>query len=141
MTIDSQWAVQQAILTVLQTDSGLTALLAGGSASVYDHVPQSSAYPYIAIGEATARPGEADNNDGDIMAQTVTIHSWSRHRGMKEVKEIMGEVVGALNRASLSVTGFNVLESRFEFSETFMDPDTITRHGVQRFRITTQVTA
>ena len=138
MTIDSQWETQQAILTTLRATSGLTALLASGQSSILDHAEASTDYPYVAIGEATARVGEADSKDSDVMEQTLTIHTWSRYRGLKEVKQIMAQIVGALDNASLSITGHNLLRSRFEFSATFLDPDGLTRHGVQRFRVTTQ---
>ena len=39
---------------------------------------------------------------------------------------------GPLN--SLNVSGFNLINLRFEFSDVLRDPDGVTRHGVMRFR-------
>ena len=141
MSVDSQWETQQAVLTTLRGASGLTALLASGLSSIVDHAAADTLYPYVLIGEATARPGEADSKDSDAFEQTLTIHTWSQYRGLKEVKQIMAQIVSALDQASLTVTGHNLIQAQFEFSETFLDPDGLTRHGVQRFRVTTQVTA
>ena len=40
--------------------------------------------------------------------------------------------------ASLSVSGHELVLIRQEFGATFLDPDGLTRHGVQRFRALTQ---
>lgn len=136
MTADSQLAVQGAILSSLQGATGLTGLLASGATSIFDHVPQSSAYPYVVIGETTARDFDCKSSDG--MEQTLTIHTWSRYRGLKETKQIMAQIVETLDQAALGVTGHTLVLLRFEFSATFLDPDGLTRHGVQRFRAITQ---
>ena len=136
MTADSQLAVQAAILTTLQGAGSLTMLLAGGASSIFDHVPQDSAYPYVVIGEATARDFDCKSSDG--MEQTLTIHTWSRYRGLRETKQIMAAIVEALDQEALTITGHNLVLLRFEFSATFLDPDGLTRHGVQRFRAITQ---
>jgi hypothetical protein len=138
MTADSQLAVQSAVLAALQGAPALTALLADGAGGVYDSVPAESAYPYVVIGEATAVPGEADSKDADVMEQTLTLHTWSRYLGLAEAKQIMAAVVAALDQANLSISGHSLVLLRFEFSSTFLDPDGLTRHGVQRFRVITQ---
>jgi hypothetical protein len=51
---------------------------------------------------------------------------------------LMGEAYSILHRASLTKTGYNVVDCLFEFSETFVDVDGRTRHGVQRYRLTVQ---
>jgi len=57
---------------------------------------------------------------------------------MKEVKEIMGEVYAALHRASLSISGYNVVDCLWEFGNAVTEADMKTRHGTQRYRITLQ---
>ena len=137
MTADSQWELQKSAYTTLRADSALQAFI-GNPARVHDHVPQDSAFPYVVIGEATAREFDGKTEDG--MEQTVTLHTWSRDRGLKETKEIMAAVVDALDQVALTVTGHTLVLLRFEFSDTFLDPDGLTRHGVQRFRAVTQKT-
>ena len=133
MTADSQWAVQQAVHTALTGDAALIALVP--AARITDHVPQDSAFPYISIGESSA--GEWDSKDSDGMEQTLTVHAWSQYRGLKEVKQIMGAIVDALDKAALTVTGHDLVLLRFEFSDTMLDPDGLTRHGVQIYRVLT----
>ncbi len=136
MTADSQWAVQAAVNIALKADSTLQTFI-GSPARVFDRTPQDSAFPYVVIGEATAAAFDTKTEDG--MEQTLTIHSWSRHDGKKEVKQIMGAIVDALDDVALTVTGHDLVYLRFEFSDVSMDPDGQTQHGVQRFRCITQV--
>ncbi len=136
MTADSQLALQAAVLAALRGHGALTALLAGGADGVRDHVPQGTAYPYVVIGEAKTKDFDTKTEQG--MEQTLTIHSWSQYQGMMEVKQIMAEVTAALDRQSLALTGHRLVLLRFEFSETMLDPDGLTRHGVQRFRALTE---
>lgn len=101
---------------------------------VYDHVPQETEFPYIVIGDDTSTPWDTDDSIGS--ETTCTIHVWSRHRGRKEVKEIMRTVYEALHRQEVSIIGGALVECQAEFQESFMDPDGLTRHGVIRFRLT-----
>ena len=59
---------------------------------------------------------------------------WSRYRGSKEAKEIMDRIHTLLHDSSLTVSGTNLINLRFEFSDLVRDPDGITRHGIMRFR-------
>ena len=100
----------------------------------FDHVPQETTFPYIVIGDDTSIPWDTDDSIGS--ETTCTIHIWSRHRGRKEVKEIMRTVYEALHRQELSIVGGSLVECSAEFAESFLDPDGLTRHGVIRFRLT-----
>jgi hypothetical protein len=42
-----------------------------------------------------------------------------------------------LHDSSLSQTGFNLVNMRYEFSDVLRDPDGVTRHGIIRFRAIT----
>ena len=136
MTADSQEAMQAALLSALRGDGEFTASLAEGADSVLDHVAAGSAYPYVVIGEARTAGFDCKTEDG--MEQQLTLHTWSRYQGMLEAKRIMAAIVAALDRASLDLAGHRLVLLRFEFSEVLLDPDGITRHGVQRFRALTQ---
>ena len=137
MTADSQWPLQKAIYTALRADSSLRTLISN-PVRVFDHVPQKTAFPYILIGEAATEDWDTVTTDG--MDITITIHTWSRYRGMKETKQIMEAILNVLDKSSLTVTGHNLILFLFEFSDTFMDADGFTRHGVQRFRALTSDT-
>lgn len=99
----------------------------------FDHVPQESTFPYIVIGDDTSVPWDTDDSIGS--ETTCTVHIWSRHRGRKEVKEIMRTVYEALHRAEFAIIGGQLVECVAEFAESFVDVDGLTRHGVIRFRL------
>lgn len=103
------------------------------SIPVYDNVPDNAQAPYVVIGDDTLVEFDSDGTSG--FEATVTVHSWSVYRGRAEVKNIMGLIYDALHRAELNVQGYNLLGCDCEFSETFLESDGVTRHGVQRFRI------
>ena len=110
-----------------------------GLPDVYDHVPQAAdsgsdvPFPYLTIGDDTHTPFDTDDSVGD--EATITIHAWSRKRGRAEVKELQAGIRAALQRFELEVDGFALVTIEFESSESFMDPDAMTRHGVSRFRV------
>ena len=135
MSADSQWPLQQAVYAALRAAPAVKGLL-GDPARIYDHVPPASPFPYLVLGEATAVPFDAKTEDG--MEQTLTLHAWSRARGLKETKEIMAAVTDALDSQALALTGHVLVLLRFEFATTFLESDGLTRHGVQRFRAITQ---
>ena len=136
MSHDVQWPLQQALYTALTGDAALTALI--GASGVFDHVDEGSNLPYVTIGDISQAQFGTKTTEG--MDATVTIHTWDDvHRGLKSTKEIMAAVLGVLHEASLSITGHSLSVARFEFSDVFVDPDGLTRHGVQRFRFLTCV--
>ena len=101
--------------------------------SVYDHVPQVSAFPYIVIGDDTSISFDTDESVGS--ESTLTIHVWSQYRGKMQVKEILQEIYDKLNRADIAVSGCHLVECVAEFQETYLESDGLTRHGVIRFRL------
>lgn len=124
-----QFALQSAIYSALNGDSNLTSTL---GASVFDDVTEGTSTPFITIGEETAT--EFDTKDLAGSENTINIHIWSEYKGSKETKQIMDRVHDLLHDSSLSVTGFNLVNMRFEFSDIIRDPDGVTRHGIMRFR-------
>jgi hypothetical protein len=129
---DSSLSLQQAIYTRLTGDTALMDAIEG----VFDWIPDQTEYPYVSIGDDTGNDWSAADFDGKEI--TVVIHSWSRAEGRSEVKTIQSLVKGLLHRASLALTGANLVQMLFEFEETLLDPDGVTYHGVQRFRALTQ---
>ena len=131
MSADSSWELQQAIFTALTGDAPLMAMITG----VHDHVPQDTAFPYVTVGGGTVRAWGAAGVDG--VEATLILHAWSRSRGRKEVKQIMGEIHRIVHDADLTVTGHALVWLRFAFSETLLDMDGLTNHGFMRFRALT----
>ena len=123
-----QFQLQSAIYTALNV-SAITDTLSCG---VFDEVIEGDTYPFIALGEETAIDYSTKDLDGGEF--TINIHVWSQYKGAKQTKEIMDRIHDLLHDSSLSVSGFNLINLRFEFSDILRDPDGVTRHGVMRFR-------
>ena len=101
-------------------------------------VPDNVFGLYVVIGNDTHIEWDTDDEIG--WESTVTIHAWDNDnstRGFAAVKGLMGDIYSSLHRAELDVQGYNFIGCSFEFSDTFIDADGLTRHGVMRFRIFT----
>lgn len=129
MSIES--ALQAAIYSAL--DTALTEAVYSNGA-----VPDNTASLYVVIGDDTHIEWDTDGTTG--FESTITIHTWdnaSATRGLLAIKTLMGSIYTALHRATLTVAGYDAISCDFEFSETYIESDNVTRHGVQRFRIIT----
>jgi hypothetical protein len=135
------WPLQTAIAVLLKADAGIKALVGPTTARVYDAVPEDApvTFPYITIGDMTVAD-QSSFGDQDGGVYLVDIHSWSRYRGRKELRNIMSAIHTALHRVTLTVSGYNHAGSMFESQNDLTEQDGLTRHGIQRFRITMQTT-
>ena len=128
-----------AIIAALKGDATLTALLTAYAASpaVFTHVPQDlETYPYVVLFDSGL---DDDSNDCNLGFDGVlNIHSWTDQRDMAVIGNIQKAVYDALNHAELGMTGYTLVELHQEFSTILRDPDGITLHGVQRYRIILQ---
>lgn len=114
------------------------------SVPVYDHVPQGQAAPYVVIGADTLTDWSTKTQAG--WEFTVTIHAWDFEKaGRKSVKTVLSDAYDALHQqeANVTVTGFQLVQIRFEFEETFQEtavegPADRYYHGVQRYRAVVQ---
>lgn len=129
--MSASWPIQVAVYDKLDSDVTLSGAISG----VFDQVPQDyDQFPYVTIGEDTVNEWDGDDFVG--AEATITVHVWSRFSGREECKIVQGYVYDALHRQTLSVIGYNSVDCVQEFSETLLDPDGLTRHGVQQFRLT-----
>ena len=92
--------LQQAIFSTLD---GNTTGLSGASVSIFDNADESTAYPYVLIGEETTANNGTKTLDG--IEHTLTIHVWSQYRGLREIKEIMQSVYTNLHNTDITVSG------------------------------------
>ncbi len=128
-------AVQGAIYGALSTNAELLALVKG----VYDAQPRpltgsdALQFPYVTIGEDTHSDWSTDTESGD--SATITVHTWSRYNGRKEEKTIQSAIYAALHRQALTVAGYALVSIDWVSSDSLIDADGETRHGVQTFRI------
>ena len=121
--------LQQTVFNALDQSSTLQNLVT----DVYDFVPESTAFPYVKVGEQTmVDNGTKDKKGSDF---TIEVHTFSRYRGSVEIKNIMSVVYDILHESSLSVSGASLVNMRFEFSDIIKENDGLTTHGVQRFRV------
>lgn len=132
MPRDAQWAVQEAIYNMLLADAGLVAATFG----IYDHVPASlgmEAYPRVVVGDSTLADWDTDTSFG--AEQTLTFHVYSTEPGRKEVKELLAHLYRIMHEQRITVANHTTVFLRREFSETSVEGDGATRHGVARYRI------
>ena len=120
--------LQTAVYDALVADSPLGSKVTG----IYDFVPENTAFPYVKVGDQTMVDDGTKNKKGSDF--TLMIHTFSRYRGSKEIKEIMSLVYDVLHESSLSVSGA-MNNMRFEFSDIIKEIDGLTTHGMQRFRV------
>ena len=127
-------AAQELVFTAI--NGNLTGCAVFDSAPFLPEGAPATTFPYCVIGNDTVRPWDTDDTRGaDI---TITLHFWSRAAGQRQVKALMDEAYGVLNRATLTKTGYSITDCLFEFGDTVSDPDGATKHGVQRYKLTIQ---
>jgi len=136
MSIDSTWDVQSAVFTKLTADSVLTSLLADGANGILDHVPSGTNAPYVVLGETRSEPMDTSATSGYEVV--LTIHTYSRELGMGEARQIMSAIYNSLHRVSFAVSNQNLILCRLLDTETRLEADGQTRHGIQRFLIVTE---
>lgn len=100
---------------------------------VFDNVPQETTAPYFSLGFPISTSYETDGRVG--LNILMPIHSWSEYHGKGEVLLMQREVYAALHRAKLTITGYNCISILQENETMNLDPDGVTRHGIQQFRI------
>lgn len=137
--MSSQVQTVIAIIAALKADTALTALLTSyaSSPAVFTHVPQDlELYPYVVLFDVGL---DADDNDCRLgFDGVINIHSWSDERDMAVIGNIQKAIYDALHHAELTMAGYSMVELAQEFSTILRDPDGITLHGVQRYKIILQ---
>jgi hypothetical protein len=136
MPIDSQWAIQTLIYDILKDDTNLQAVLAGGAAGVYDHVPDGAAFPYCAINDIEAKPEDTSGFDG--LTLKISIKSFSRHSGYKEIKSIMSAIYNALHSRDMDHADHYTTSCRFLMSRIENQSEKNIRKSDQIFEIITE---
>ena len=126
--------LQTAVVTALKASAAVQALL-GADARVYDdHPVDIPVMPYVTVGEFVTAPFDTKTSIG--REATVSLHVWSSYRGRKEAEQVLKAIYDVLHRQTLTVSGYSFILGQFIGSESFIDADGITRHGVCRFRFT-----
>ncbi len=112
-------AVQKAVKSALDT--------ALGTVSVYDRVPQKTAYPYVTIDgqEATATDALAKNRDEIYLYISV----WSRYAGSKEVLQLTQQIRTALHQQRLALDTGRMVRATVIRRRNRQEPDGLTFMG------------
>lgn len=127
--------VQTAIYNKLINDTALMAV----AKNIYDNAPQPDSsgneadFPYVTIGEDVHTTIDTDT---ELMNQvSIVVHTWSRYSGRIETKQIQGLIYDALHRANLIESGYKFINIAQVNSESQLDSDGFTRHGIQTFNL------
>lgn len=138
MSLETFWHLQAALHTRLSGYAPLTALLAAGAASVLDHVPPESPFPYIVMGEMAARP--LDTQTDAAYEIDMTFYAYAQTAGMRDIKRIMSAVSDALQSGGMNVAGHVMVLCRALDSDTRLESDGMTRRARMRFRLIVEPT-
>lgn len=124
--MSAEFEIQKAIYGALSA-LGLT---------VHDIAPQvvdggsSAGFPYVEIGAIVL--SEWDCKDGTGFDFVCRIHTRSRSAGMKETKDVQGQIYDRLHLGDLTITGQSLILLRRETSDVTRTSDGF--HGVCEYR-------
>ena len=114
----------------------VTRIEAQTSYNVFDDNPENEPYPYVVMGEMTARDWSDKSEPGQEVYSTI--HIWSRYKGRKEADEMADALEQALTLSPLDLSpDFHaVLDGNdiFDSYDLIIDIDGITRHGILKLR-------
>jgi hypothetical protein len=128
------WDLQKAAYQSLIADTALTALL--GGERLYDHVPQASDFPYVAIDQMRINDWSTGTERGS--EHVLMLHIWSRYDGKREAYDIADAIRENLDDAELMLDDNRLINLTHQFSDLKRDADGETYHAVMRFRAVTE---
>jgi len=117
-----------------------TRLTAQLSETVYNHVSQKAAFPYVRIGDDIIN--NITTKDVPLWDIASTIHVFTKGAGSKTNNAIVSNIIDALDRqeANISLTGYNVVKCELESEQSFQEEGYEGEkdhyyHGVVTFRL------
>ncbi len=117
---DAGWAVQTAIFTALNGN-------VGAGVSVYNHVPQNAAYPYVVIDGCEISEIDWITTRHDNIYVYLSV--WSQYNGNKQVLDIISAIDTALHNKKLQLNvGYNIL-TKIKQKRCKIDGDGVTYMG------------
>lgn len=125
MSLEGTFALQEAIKSALGT-------ALSGTATVHDHVPQNTAFPYVVIGDTDVSDWGTKDSIGT--EQLLQIDVWSRYKGRKQALQIGNTIYETLHEESLTVEGQQLVLMRFDSADALQEADGETYRRVMRFR-------
>lgn len=119
-------ALRGALIAAWKADATVAGLL---GSRLYDRVPESVAYPYVAFGQTQVLPDPADDipNARELYQ---TIHVWSRAVGSLEAIDIAEALVVAAPKGPLALDGWSLVGLDPGATDIMTDTDGLTTHAV-----------
>jgi hypothetical protein len=100
---------------------------------VFDDNPTNEPYPYVVMGEITARDWSDKSKPGQEVYSTI--HIWSRYYGRKEADEMTDAIEQILTASPLDLApDFRAVLDGLDSYDLIIDIDGKTRHGILKFR-------
>lgn len=90
-------------------------------------------FPIITIGDDTLNTFDTDTELGTDA--TISVHTWSRAQHKLEAKEIQSMIYRILHRATITIEDSHLIDVFMELQTIEKDPDGVTIHGVQQFKV------
>lgn len=120
-------AVHAAVIKALKTSAGVP---------VYDAIPPTNPQRFVSVDVGAETPADAKDLTGQ--ETIIRIHQWdSAQRDRGGVLELQRLIYNAMHNARFPIDGLSLTSIDYEFSDSFLDEDGITMHGVMHFRIRT----
>lgn len=133
MANDPSLDVQEAIVTALKADSEIVSLM-GGTARVYDRIPEGAVFPYIQVADDQTVDNSNSCGTGSIVYARV--HVWSRAVGHVEAKRLGGRIRTVLNTKH-TLDDHVITTHEFITADYLSTENAQETHGVIQFKFTT----
>lgn len=128
---------QVAIVTALKASDDIKTLL-GDPPRLYQDVPESPVFPYVAFGEGQNVPDRADCIEGAVCY--ADLHIWSEASGFQECMSIGATILAVVMAADLTMTQNRAVDCYSNGIRMLRDPDGVTKHGVLTLKALTEPT-
>lgn len=132
--------LQRVVYNALVASSLFNALAQTPTVRVFEQVPLPSPsidpdtqFPYITIGHDRWQDWGSAVSDG--ISVDLAIHTWTRRGGAKDAKTYQDEVQRILHHCNLTMNNQRMVLCRLDTAELDIEPDGVTHHGIQRFRV------
>ena len=100
---------------------------------LFDAHPENEPFPYVTLGEITARDWSDKSDNG--MEVFTTLHIWSQYHGRKQADEMADAILQALTSSPLGLgSEFREALGVFDSYNLITDMDGKTRHGILKFK-------
>jgi len=131
------WAptkTQEAFFNALNGDTTLQTLL-GGAGKIFDSVPDNTAFPYVVL---NIKPWtDRGNHVSEGLTADPIIHVFyqSPNRGDLKVQNIQARIDALIHKIDISITGWTIISLRRTTLDILIDPDNVTLHGIQIYKL------